>query len=122
QGVHHALLVSVELHENEIPDLYIAVAVRIRGTRRPAFYARTVIVEDLAAGSAGAGVGHLPEVVGLVLLPARLVADAHYALRRQPDHLRPQLVGLVVRLVDRRPQALRVELVHFGEQLPGELD
>src|SRR6185436_8754930 len=57
-----------------------------------------------------------------VLLPARLVADADHALLRQADRLGPDLVGLVVGLVDRRPQLVRGQLVHLGEQFPGELD
>ena len=81
-----------------------------------------VVVEDLAARTAGAGVGHLPEVVGLVLRAARLVADAHAALLRHADGLGPEVVGLVVGLVDRGPEPLRRQLVDLGEQLPGELD
>jgi hypothetical protein len=38
------------------------------------------------------------------------------------DHLRPQVAGFVVVLVDGRPQACRIEAVHLREQLPGELD
>ena len=62
-----------ELHEDQVPDLDVAVAVGARRPRRPAFDARAVVVEDLAARPAGTGVGHLPEVVRLVLLA--LVAD-----------------------------------------------
>src|SRR5205814_3672601 len=49
QRIHVAVLVPVELHEHEIPDLGIPVAVSLRATRRPAFYAGAVVVEDLAA-------------------------------------------------------------------------
>jgi hypothetical protein len=63
-----------------------------------------VVVEDLAARAAGAGVGHHPEVVGLVLL-ALVVADADHALGRQADFLGPDVVGLVVVDVDGGQQA-----------------
>jgi hypothetical protein len=76
-----------------------------------------VVVEDLAARAAGAGVAHHPEVVGLVA-PALVVADAHDALGRQADHLVPDVVGLVVLGVDGGPQALGRQLEVDGQQLP----
>src|SRR5436309_15020745 len=85
QRMHHALVIPVELHEHQVPDLDIAVAVRLRRARRAARDAGTVVVEDLAARAAGPGVGHLPEVVRLVFLPAGLVADADAALPRHAD-------------------------------------
>jgi hypothetical protein len=117
-----AFRVPVILHEHEVPDLDVAVAVRLRGSRRAAGDARAVVVEDLAAGAAGPGVGHLPEVVGLVLLPARLVADAHDALARHLDVVRPQVEGFVVGLVHRDPEPLGRESVHLRQQLPGVAD
>ena len=118
QRLHVALLVAVVLHEDEIPDLDVAIAVGIRRSRRSACDARTVVVEDLAARTARAGVGHLPEVVGLEFRAARLVADAYAALLRHADHLGPELVRLIVRLVHRSPKLLRRQLVDLGEQLP----
>jgi hypothetical protein len=118
QRIEHAFVVAVELHEHEIPDLDVAVAVGIRRSRRPAGDARAVIVEDLAARPARPGVGHLPEVVALVLGRARLVADAHAARRRHADFLRPDVVGLVVLVVDRGPQALLRQSVNLRQQLP----
>src|SRR3546814_6657947 len=58
------LLVDLlELHEDEVPDLDEAVAVLVRAARRTASDVGAVIVEDLRAGPAGAGVTHSPEVV-----------------------------------------------------------
>ena len=45
-----------------------------------------------------------------------------HALLRHADHLGPEVVGLVVGVVDRRPQPVGRQLVDLGEQLPGELD
>jgi hypothetical protein len=120
KGMQHALLIAVELHEHEIPDFDVAVAVGVGRARRTAFDARAMVIEDLAARPAGAGVGHLPEVVRLVLLA--LVADAYDTVCGQTDHLRPQRVGFVVGVVHRGPQAARIQLVDLGQQLPGELD
>src|SRR4051812_5100243 len=63
QRIHVAPLVAVVLHEDEVPDLDIAIAVRVRRAWRAAGYAGSVVVEDLAARAAWAGIGHLPEVV-----------------------------------------------------------
>src|SRR5205807_9545485 len=122
QRIHVALLVAVVLHEDEVPDLDVAIAFRLRRAGWPPGDARTVIVEDLAARAAGAGVGHLPEVVGLEFGAPWLVTDAYHALLGQADHLRPELVGLVVGLVDRGPELVRGQLVDLGEQLPREGD
>src|SRR3546814_5423678 len=55
------LLVDLlELHEDEVPDLDEAVAVLVRAARRTASDVGAVIVEDLRAGPAGAGVTHSP--------------------------------------------------------------
>src|SRR5919106_2584048 len=81
-----------------------------------------MVIEDLAARAARAGVGHLPEIVRLVLLSAGLVADANDALARNADHLGPELEGLVVGLVHRGPEALGSETIDVREELPGEAD
>ena len=119
RAVHR--LLAVELHEHEVPDLDVAVAVGLGRSRRPAPDLRAVVVEDLRAGAAGTGVGHLPEVVGGVLR-ALVVADAHDALARHADLVRPDVVGLVVVDVDGDPELVRRQPVGDGQQLPGVLD
>ena len=62
--MHLAIAVAVELHEDQVPNLHIAPAlatelainVALVGSRR------AHVVMDLAAGTAGAGVSHLPEI------------------------------------------------------------
>ena len=54
QPVHHARLVAVELHEDVVPDLDVAVAVLLGAARRAAGDFRAVVVEDLAARAARA--------------------------------------------------------------------
>ena len=79
-----AVGLAVELHEDVVPDLDVAVAVFVRRTRRAAGDVRAVVVEDLGARTAGAGIGHLPEVVGGERR-ALVVADADDAIGRQAD-------------------------------------
>ncbi len=122
QRMQHTRIVAVELHEHEIPDLDVAVAVGVGAARRPALDPRAVVVEDLTAGAARAGVRHLPEIVGLVFLAARLVADAHAAFGRHADHLRPQDVRFVVGFVYGGPEPLGRQAVDLGEQLPREVN
>ncbi len=116
QRRQHAVVVAVELHENQVPDLDVAVAL-VRRARRPTRDRRAVIVEDFAARAAGAGVGHLPEVVRRVGR-APVVADAHHALRRHADGVGPCGVGLVVGLIHRDPELVGGQLVDLGQQLP----
>ena len=76
-----------------------------------------VVVKNFAARTARAGVGHHPKVVALVT-PALVVANADDPLGRQTNFFGPNVVGLVVFLVDGGEQALFGQLVNLGEQLP----
>ena len=105
------------LHEDEVPDLHVAVLVDGRAALAAVLLA--AVVEDLAARAAGTGDAHVPVVVEL--------AAAHDALERDARVLGPEALGLVVVLVDGGPEAVRVEAVaavvlRAGEQLPGERD
>ncbi len=103
------------LHEDEVPQLEVAVLVG----DRPALAAvlRPAVVVDLAARAAGARDAHVPVVVGLVAaLDARL-----------GDVALPELDRLVVVEVGRRPepvlgQAVAAVLDRAGQQRPGEVD
>jgi hypothetical protein len=90
QRLDRAVFLHVELHEHVVPDLDEAVAVFVGAAGRAAGNVVAVVVEDFAARAAGAGVGHHPEVVGLVLA-ALVVADADHALGRQADFLSVQM-------------------------------
>ncbi len=122
-GPHRAQLV---LHEDEVPDLQVAVLELLghRGPRRgleltvrPVLGAS--VVEDLRARPARAGDAHRPVVL--------LGAELHDPLGRQPGDLHPQLEGLVVARQDRRPQPVGLEAEatvgqRLGDQVPAELD
>lgn len=121
QAFHVAGGVALELHEHQVPDLDVAIAVFLGRARRAAPDFRTMVVEDFRTRAAGAGVRHLPEVVGRIA-GALVVADPDDALGGHADFLGPDVVGLVVFLVDRDPQLLGRQLVDLGQQLPGVLD
>ena len=106
QRVQHARLVAVVLHEHVVPDLDEAVAVLVGAAGRPAGDMRTVVVEDLGARPAGAGVAHHPEVVRRVARTL-VVADADDAVGGYTHHILPDAVGLFVLGVDGDQQALR---------------
>ncbi|MPN51003.1 hypothetical protein SDC9_198644 [bioreactor metagenome] len=116
--MHDAGFVPVVLHEDVVPDLDVAIAVFLRAPRGAAPDVLAVVVEDLGAGAAGAGVAHHPEVVGGVA-GALVVADADHPLGRHAHFLGPDVVGLVVLGVHRHPQLLGGQLEDLGEQFPG---
>jgi hypothetical protein len=111
QRHHRAVRLPIELHEYEIPEFDEAVAIRpfdeclerelLAIELRP-FAGRALgqppilgdarhVDEDLRARTAGARVGHLPEVV--------LVAKSVDAGVRQPGDLSPESARLIVRVM-----------------------
>ncbi len=117
-----SVLVLVQRHEDEVPDLEEAAAVRleVRLARAVAAVgarlARAAVDEDLAVGAAGANavpVTGRPVVV--------LLAVAVDAVLRNADAA-PEVVRLVVIEVDRDPELVAVELEDRREQLPRPLD
>ena len=114
---------EVVLHEDEVPELEVALAalaVRAAG-RVAAAVLGPAVVEDLGARPAGAGIRCLPEV-----LRARLPDDA---LARQAD-VEPALHGDVVLAEAElgiagehgRPEPFLREAHVLGHELPGERD
>ncbi len=114
QVLAHAARELLVLHEDEIPDLDEAVAVFIGRAGRAAGDVIAVIVENLGAGAARAGLAHGPEIVR-----GRDADDARF---RESRDLAPEVERLVVLGIDGREQAILAEAVILGDQLPGELD
>jgi hypothetical protein len=103
----------VELHEDQVPDLHVAVLVaELRAA--PLAVLGAHVEEDLRVRSARAGVAHGPEVV--------VVPHALDPLGREAHLGDPYLLGLVVAVVDRDPQALGVQTEDVGQQPPGHGD
>ena len=105
---------TLELHEDEVPDLDVAVPVLLRRAGRPAGDLGAVVVEDLRARPAGPGIAHRPEVV--------LRADADDPLGGHADVLDPNAFRFVVLLEDGDPELLLRQAELFGQERPGEAD
>ena len=105
----------VVLHEDEVPELHEPVA-RAGSPSGPPSGPNVGPAVDvqLAARAARAGVAHLPEVV--------LVAETLDPLHRHADDVVPDLLGLVVALVDGDPDAVTVEAPPLRDQLPAVRD
>ena len=113
QRLATAVLVALELHEDEVPDLEIAA--RVRSFVEADFgQFRRGIDEDLAARAAGPGVAHGPEVV--------LLATAQNPLRRQPGQPHPEVRRLVVLPEHRGEEVLGRQAPDTRHELPGRRD
>ena len=121
QRMQHAIGGAVELHEHVVPDFDVAVAIFFRRARRAAPDVLAVIVEDLGARAARAGIAHGPEVVGGVRR-ALVVADADHALGRHTDFLCPDVIRFVIGGVDGDPELFLRQLEHASKEGPGEGD
>src|SRR5690606_28217641 len=123
QRLHGAVGLTVELHEDDVPDLNVAIAVFFRAAWRTTPDVVAVIVEDLGGRTARAGVTHLPEVVRRVRC-AFVVTDANNTFARDTDFFFPDFVGFVIGFIDGNPQTLfrQVEPVFTGQQFPRVLN
>ena len=105
-----ALAVVVELREDVVPDLHVAVAVAAGLAVRFAaavFFAAVEI--DFRAGTAGTRTV-LPEVV--------LFAETDDMRFGNTDFVFPNIVGFVVLFIDRRPKQILRHFKRFGQKLP----
>ena len=110
---------SLVLHEDQVPDLheFVGLAERFEFLRRELIVPlrlRPHVVVNLRAGAAGSGIGHLPEVV--------LVAESQHSLDGNRRQFRPELGRLVVGMVHRRPEAIRLQAQLLCDEFPGEAD
>src|SRR6185295_509444 len=103
--------ITIELHEDEIPDLNDAIARAVRPI--VARYRRPLIVMKFRAGPTGACISHLPEVV--------LLVAPHNSRGRNTDLL-PQLIRFVVVTEDRHPHPILRQTDRLSQKFPTELD
>ena len=110
QRCSSAIFRLVELHEHEVPELEkSSLSGRIERTAFGSVL-RAAVDVDLAARTTRAGRTHLPEVV--------LVAQPLDARLGHLGEIEPQRLGLVVGLVNRDPQLLRIEAERARGEVP----
>ncbi len=108
-------IVPVVLHEDEIPDLEISVAVAPHGTGRPATgKGRALIHKDLRAWTAGPGVSHLPEIV--------LFSESNDSGGIDTRNALPKGGRFVIVGKDRHPEDRRRQAQRLRQILPGKGD
>ena len=106
-------LVAVVLHEHQVPDFKIPVAVATHGTARfAAGHFGTLVNQDLGTRSARPGIAHGPEIVFLT--------QPHNPVRSDAGHLLPEFESLIVVLVHRDPEFIFRQFDLLGQELPGE--
>ena len=124
QGSESAARVAIELHEDEIPDLEVAVAFAGDAEAGPTVFnlaagERVTLIEvELRARAAGTGVAHGPEVVFLAQFENPLGGKIRAPVIESfgvPGHA-------VFALEDRGGKAILIEAHRSGEELPGERD
>src|SRR6056297_1080501 len=121
QRRHRAVGGAIELHEHQVPDFDITVAVFFRGAGRSAGHLRAVVVEYFTARPAWAGIAHGPEVVAFEPF-AGLVSDAREAFGVDADFIEPDRSGLVVVGIPRHPKPLGRESAVFRQKFPSEFN
>ena len=102
------------MHENEIPDLDVAVAVLLGSARRATFYLGPVVIEDLRARPARTRVTHRPEIV--------LLSAPSYPFGGNTALVAPDSLRFVVIFEYRDPQLLARQPIAFGEEFPRLVD
>src|SRR5664279_2126046 len=108
---------ALVLHEDEVPELHVAVLVNLR-TTGCSVVGPTVVIQ-LTARPARSRDAHRPEVV--------VHAAAHDPFERQADRLVPDVDGLVIVVVDGGPDPVPVEaeaavVEALRRQVPGQPD
>ena len=82
---------------------------------------RAVVVENLAARTAGAGITHHPEIIGGVF-GALVVTDADNFFFWHADLVGPNIVCLIIIRIDGDEQFFLRQFINFREQFPGKLN
>ena len=90
----------------------IAIAVFLRRARGTTPHLGAMVVEDFRAGTTGARVPHVPEVV--------LITHASNAISGHADLIAPDLLRFVIAIVDRYPELFRRQAKALRQQRPGE--
>ena len=125
EGAESAVLVRIELDEDEVPDLDAAGVAAVDEAAFGVAFGGKVDM-NLRTGTAGTGLAHHPEVVLAVAVDDM---DGRIKTRLFKDH-RPEVVGFLIkfrrvalgRSIDRCVKPVRSETPALREQLPGPVD
>ena len=111
-----SILISIELHEDEIPDLHISAAVAWEYAVQVAELARvrTDVIVDFRTRSAWTGFAHLPEVV--------LLIQTDNAFSRHTRARRPNLCRRIIFAEHCYPELIDRKLEFLCKQSPGVVD
>ena len=122
QGSEAPVLVEVELHEDEVPELEKAIALAARrAIRAVATVLRAAVVVELRAGSAGSGRPELPEVLRARQAPDSIGRDADSQPPVDGDLVLAE-AELGIAGKDGRPDLLGGEAKVLGHELPRQVD
>src|SRR3569833_1566790 len=105
---------AIVLHEYQIPDFNVAIAILIRRARGATGDLRAMIVENLATRAARARIAHGPEV--------GLFPHAGEARLGNPNLVEPDARRVINLTVHGDPQSIGVELQRSGQILPRKTD
>ena len=105
-----AIILPLELHEHEVPDLDKTVAIFIRASGRAAKDMVAMVIKDFAARTAWPRVTHRPEVI--------VRRDTDDTLFRKARNLAPQVERLIICVINRGRQARWIKPPFLGQQRP----
>ena len=81
-----------------------------------------MVVEDLTARTAWAGITHRPEIVALVAPASRFVANPGQPTGINANLIQPDFSCVIIIFVDGDPQLFGWNRQRFGQKLPAVMD
>ena len=105
-----AVVLPFKLHEHEVPDFDKTVTIFVGASGRATKDMVAMVVEYLAAWSAGSSVAHGPKIVRR--------GDTDYPFFRQAGNLAPQVERLIIGVINGGRQPCWVKPPFLGQQCP----
>ena len=112
--MHVAGFITIKLHEDVIPDLNEAITILIRTARRAARNMLTMIIKNLGARTAWAGITHHPKVIRRITR-AFVIPNTNDAIGRNPNLVFPNRVGLIIFSIHSDQQFILGQLKDLGQ-------
>ena len=102
QFFHGAIGMAIKLHEHDIPDFNVTIAIFFRRSRRSAPNVIAMIVENFGTRTARTGIAHLPEIIGSIRR-AFVIANTNNAFCHNADFIMPNFIGFLIGFVHGDP-------------------